>query len=167
VPLPCSVRGAMNGRMNTHVAADNGTWNVFKSLKVAALATVILCPSLAQAAKYELGSPFPMTCEGILEYRGGEYSLNLNLDQRDQITDDDRICNSATVAEESKAPYTKYSLRKKAISHVFKTCSLGKPCRIVGYMNCLSHNVYFLVKITSASDGIQACKRTKRLYPEG
>src|SRR6202022_2037370 len=107
--------------------------------------------AIGYAANYELGAPFPMTCEGILEYRNGIYTLNLNLDQRDPTTDN-RICNSATVAEESRTKYAlKYTLKEKAISQILKICSLEKTCRIVGYMNGLSHDVYFWVKINSVS----------------
>jgi hypothetical protein len=51
----------------------------------ALLGLLTLCPSLGHAAQYELGTPFPATCEGILNSRNGIYFLTKTLITRDQV----------------------------------------------------------------------------------
>jgi hypothetical protein len=115
-----------------------------KSLIVVALATSILSPSVGRAAKYQLGTPFPIACEGILASTNGMYSFaadDENSENDDETSENDIICSNATIAEERQTKYAlKYTLKEKAIVRLLKTCSIGKPCRIVGYVNGLSHD---------------------------
>lgn len=106
----------------------------------------------AQAANYELTPPSPMVCEGILVSTNGSYRLVADDSHLNSESDDDRICASATIAEESRNKYAlKYTLKDKEISRILKTCSVGKLCRIDGDMSGLTHDVYFFVKINSVS----------------
>src|SRR5450432_384414 len=114
-----------------------------KSLMVVALATSIVSPSVGRAAKYQLGTPFPIACEGILATTNGMYSFAADDDNSENVI----ICSNATIAEESRTQYAlRYTLKEKAIVRLLKTCSVGKPCRVVGYVNGLSHDVYFFTK---------------------
>jgi hypothetical protein len=116
------------------------------------LATAVSISCAAEAAQYQLGTPFPIACEGVLENHNGEYVLRADDDHLNTDSQNDFICGLATVAEESTAKYRlKYTLRENAIIRILRTCSLGKLCRIVGYVNGLSHDVYFWVKIDSVS----------------
>jgi hypothetical protein len=125
---------------------------MFKSAALAILATVVFLPSCGQAAQYQLGKPFPMTCEGTLVYHKGIYSLEQDIDHPSTDPDHDLICGLADLAEESDTGYAlKYSLKEKAIIQILKSCSLSKLCRVVGYVNGLSHDVYFWVRIDSVS----------------
>ena len=121
---------------------------MLKCLKVAALATMISCPSVVRASSYSIGTPFSMTCVGILESRNGFIGLKESSTGND---DDDRTCDSASIAEKGTYPWSKYALREKTVSQILRTCSLGKLCRIVGYMRGLSHDNWIWVKIDSVS----------------
>jgi hypothetical protein len=60
----------------------------------------------AQAANYELGTPFPMTCVGILQLNAGEYRLTEDANHLNSGSDADAQCQSAVIAERSsKTPY--------------------------------------------------------------
>jgi hypothetical protein len=60
-----------------------------------------LNPRVAQAANYELGTPFPMTCVGILQSKGGQYWLTADDSHLNSNSDDDHRCQGATIAERS------------------------------------------------------------------
>ena len=125
---------------------------MFKSLVVIVLATSILSPSVGRAAKYQLGTPFPIACEGILASSNGIYSFVADDDRLNSNSENDIICSNVTIAEESRTKYAlKYTLKENAIVQLLKTCSVGKLCRIVGYVNGLSHDVYFFTKIEAIS----------------
>ena len=107
-----------------------------------------------EAANYSLGKPFPMMCEGLLESRGDGTSYTLRI-EKDDLTDDERICASATIAEENGVRYrTPRALGDKTIIRLLRSCSLGKPCRISGLMSGWSHDVWFWQRIDSISYGI-------------
>jgi clan AA aspartic protease (TIGR02281 family) len=93
-----------------------------------------------------LGKPFPMTCEGILETRSNGAEYHLAPEDKGQSSFECIAC-TGTIAEISSKYALKYTLKEKEIAQLLKTCSVGKPCRIVGYMNGLTHDVYFWVKI--------------------
>jgi hypothetical protein len=114
---------------------------------------VIIWNSVVQAegANYELGTPFPIACEGILVSENGIYGFVEDDKHLNSGSDDDIVCLHATIAEKSNINALKYSLKDKEISRILKTCSVGKLCRIEGYMNGLTHDVYFFVKIDSVS----------------
>ena len=123
-----------------------------------AISASVLSLSFANAANYQLGRPFPQTCEGILATsNGAEYHLAPDKDQ----SSFDITC-TGTIAEISGEHALKYTLKEKQIIQLLKTCSVGKPCRIVGYMNGLSHDIYFWVKIEAmvASDRVMPPPRT-------
>jgi hypothetical protein len=125
---------------------------MFKSvMAAAAFVATILCPPLGQAAQYSLGTPFPIACEGILGSRNGIYFLDEDPDHPRSNLENDIICSNATIAEEKSKHALKYTLKEDAIIRLLRKCSLGKPCRIVGYVNGLSHDVYFFVKIDTIS----------------
>jgi hypothetical protein len=124
----------------------------FKSATVAVLATIVFLPSSGQATQYQLGKPFPMACEGNLVYHKGIYSLEQDIDNPSSDPDHDLICGLADLAEETDTGSAlKYTLKEKAIIQILRSCSLGKLCRVVGYVNGLSHDVYFWVRIDSMS----------------
>jgi hypothetical protein len=114
------------------------------------LAVIIWTPAV-QAANYELGTPFPIACEGILVSENGIYTLVADDNHLNSDSDDDITCLHATVAEKSNINALKYTLKDNEISRILKTCSVGKLCRIEGSMNGLTHDVYFFVKIDSVS----------------
>jgi hypothetical protein len=116
------------------------------------LAIIIGAPVAAQAANYELTTPSPMVCEGILATTNGAYRLVADDSHLNSDSDDDRICTMATIAEESHSKYAlKYTLKDNEISKILKICSVGKLCRIEGDMSGLTHDVYFFVKINAVS----------------
>jgi hypothetical protein len=112
---------------------------------------LIACCTSTLASDWALGAPFQIACEGTLESRNGFIRLKLNLDQIDSVTDDDRSCDGATIAEKGSYPWSKYELKENAVSQILRTCSSGKPCRIVGYMRGLSHGEYIWTKMDSVS----------------
>ena len=114
------------------------------------LAAIAWTPAV-QAANYELGTPFPMTCEGILVSENGIYGLVSDDDHLNSASDDDILCLHATIAEKSSRYALPYTLKENEISRVLKTCSVGKLCRVEGYVNGLTHDVWFFVKIDSLS----------------
>jgi hypothetical protein len=116
------------------------------------LSITIWVPAAVQAANYGLVAPSPMVCEGILVSTNGSYRLVADANHLNSDSDDDRICASATIAEESRNKYAlKYTLKDNEISRILKICSVGKLCRIEGEMSGLTHDVYFFVKINSVS----------------
>jgi hypothetical protein len=118
-------------------------------LKGLITAAVLLTPTLGHTAQYRLGTPFPMTCEGVLSYKDGGYFLNRDDTHLNSDSEHDAICNGATIAEETGHTSTKYTLREKTIIQVLKACSLGHLCEIAGQMNGISHDIWFWVAITS------------------
>jgi hypothetical protein len=115
------------------------------------LAVTIWAPVAVQAANYELGTPFPIACEGILVSEGGSYKLDADVTEA-SADSDEFICASATIAEKSDNKYAlKYTLKDNEITRILKVCSVGKLCRIEGEMSGLTHDVYFFVKINSIS----------------
>jgi hypothetical protein len=116
-------------------------------LYLGAVCLAVTVSAVAEAARYELGKPFPMSCVGILDSKAGGYFLTT-----EGRSDDDRICHYATIAEESTAKHAlKYTLREKTVIQVLRVCTLGKPCRIEGLMNGLTHDVYFWVRVDSVT----------------
>jgi hypothetical protein len=100
--------------------------------------------STTNAAQYELGKPFPKVCDGILKsYNGTEYHLETAEDYADHI-----IC-SATIA--SNGPRGPHELGNETVVRLFRTCSIGKPCRIIGLINGWSHDIWFWQRIDSIS----------------
>ena len=114
------------------------------------LAVIIWAPAV-QAANYELGTPFPMVCEGVLVSENGIYTLVADDNHLNSDSDDDIVCLHATVAEKSSMYALKYTLKDNEVDRILKTCSVGRLCRIEGDMNGLTHDVYFFVKIDSVS----------------
>ena len=113
---------------------------------------MIWAPTAVQAANYELVAPSPMVCEGILVSMNGSLRLVADDNHLNSASDDDRICASATIAEESRNKYAlKYTLKDNEISKILKICAVGKLCRIDGEMSGLTHDVFFFVKINSVS----------------
>jgi hypothetical protein len=53
---------------------------MFKIMRVVILATTVFLPSDGQAAQYQLGKPFPMTCDGTLVYHKDISSLEQDSD---------------------------------------------------------------------------------------
>jgi len=104
---------------------------------------------MAYAANYELGTPFPMTCVGILSKLGHGYHLVRDNNYLNSNSDNDRICQQATIAEKSGSAAIGYTLKEETIRRLLKACSLGKPCEISGHMNGLSHDILFGVQIYS------------------
>jgi hypothetical protein len=74
-----------------------------------------LNPRVAQAANYELGTPFPMTCVGILQSKGGQYWLTADDSHLNSNSDDDHRCQGATTAERSGKSALVYTLKEKTI----------------------------------------------------
>jgi hypothetical protein len=109
---------------------------------------------VAQAAHYELGTPFAMTCVGILQSSTGvEYHLTADDNHLNSNTDHDRICQQATIAERSGRTALRYTLKEETIRRLLNVCSLGKLCEISGQMNGLSHDVFFWVQMYSINSG--------------
>jgi hypothetical protein len=109
---------------------------------------------VAQAAHYELGTPFPMTCVGILQsITGAEYHLTADDNHLNSNDDHDRICQQATIAEKSGKAALRYTLKDETVRRLLSICSLGKPCEISGQMNGLTHDVFFWVQIYSITGG--------------
>jgi hypothetical protein len=106
----------------------------------------------AQGANYQLGTPFPITCFGTLEYDAGEYRLIPGKEDDGFYYEDEETknrCQLAIVAEKSKGRNFTYTLKDKTIRRLLRFCSVGKRCEISGLMNGLSHDVYFWVQIYS------------------
>lgn len=109
---------------------------------------------VAQAAHYELGTPFPMTCVGILRSKTGlEYHLEADDGHLNSGSDNDRICQQATIAEKSGRTALRYTLKEETIRRLLSVCSVGKLCEISGQMNGLTHDVFFWVQIYSVTGG--------------
>jgi hypothetical protein len=92
------------------------------------LAVIIWIPVL-QAANYELGTPFPIACEGVLVSENGIYTFVADDDHLNSDSDDDFFCLHATIAEKSNVNALKYTLKDNEVSRILKTCSVGKLCR--------------------------------------
>src|SRR5436190_6387695 len=95
--------------------------------------TVVIWASAVQAANYEIGTPFPIACEGILVSENGIYTLVADDNHLNSDSDDDIICLHATIAEKNNIHALKYTLKDNEISRILKTCSVGKLCRVEGY----------------------------------
>ena len=109
---------------------------------------------VAEAAHYELETPFPMTCVGILQSNtGAEYHLDADDHHLNADEDHDRICQQATIAEKSGKSALRYTLREETIRRLLKVCSIGEPCEISGQMSGLTHDVFFWVEIYSITGG--------------
>ena len=106
-------------------------------------------PPAAQAANYELGKPFPMTCVGVLQSIGGGYWLTADDSHLNSNSDDDLKCQGATIAERSGKSALAYTLKETTIRRLLNVCSPGKLCEISGLMNGLTHDVFFWVQIYS------------------
>jgi hypothetical protein len=120
-----------------------------------AVAFTLYNSRMAQGAQYELGRPFPMTCVGVLESKTAvEYHLISDDTHLNSNSDNDRICQQATIAEKSGRTALSYTLREETIRRLLKVCSLGKLCEISGQMNGLSHDVFFWVQIYSITSGL-------------
>ena len=79
------------------------------------LAFTLHHPSDARGANYELGRPFPMTCVGILQSKGGQYWLTADDSHLNSDSDDDRRCEGATIAERSGKNALFYTLKEETI----------------------------------------------------
>jgi|SRR5579885_394753 len=124
---------------------------MFRAAAAIIATSIYFSPSVVRAANYSLGTPFRMSCVGTLEYKAGAYFLSVDDDHPNSSDDDNRICGGATIAEEKNKYALRYTLREKTIIRLLRTCSLGDLCQIVGYMNGLSHDIWFWVKIDAIS----------------
>ena len=113
------------------------------------LVSVLFAPFIAKAAHYELGTPFPVTCEGILAVTNGIYSFSG--DVRSDTDENQIACVNATIAERKSKTALGYTLKEKAIERLLSACSVGQRCRIAGMMNGLSHDVFFFVRLDNVS----------------
>lgn len=112
-------------------------------------------PSMAFAAHYELLTPFPMTCVGVLRSNNGlEYHLEADDTHLNSDSDNDRICQQATIVEKSGKSALRYTLKEATIRRLLNTCSRGKLCEISGQMSGLTHDVFFWVQIYSITGGL-------------
>ena len=114
------------------------------------LGIAAVLPLAAHAAHYELGTPFSMTCVGILRSETGmEYHLEEDDSHLNSDTDHDRICQQATIAEKPGQAALRYTLKGETVRRLLSVCSFGKLCEISGQMNGLTHDVFFWEQIYS------------------
>jgi hypothetical protein len=114
------------------------------------LAFTLHNPHVAQAANYELGKPFPMTCVGILQSYPNGMGYILSVEKAGSTyAEQDSQCQLATIAERSSKSALVYTLKEETIRRLLNICLLGKLCEISGQMNGLSHDVFFWVQIYS------------------
>lgn len=108
----------------------------------------------AKGAHYELGVPFPLTCIGILQSNNGlEYHLAADNSHLNTNSDQDNVCQQATIAEKPGRDALAYTLKEETIHRLLKACSLGKLCEVSGQASGLSHDVFFWVQIYSIVGG--------------
>ena len=92
---------------------------------------------------------FPLTCQGVLDSKGGQYFFAegdkpLNVDP-----DDDVICAHVTIAERSTGTALRQSLREETIKRLLGICRVGTSCRVSGLVLNLSHDAYVYVRVDS------------------
>jgi hypothetical protein len=80
---------------------------------------------------------------------GVEHHLEADYSHLNPVSDHDRICHQATIAEKSGRAALRYTLKEETVRRLLSVCSLGKLCEISGQMNGLSHDVFFWVHIYS------------------
>ena len=116
-------------------------------------------PALAVAALSWFGAAaaqrdhrFPLTCQGVLDTKGGQYFFAEGDKPLNADPDDDFICAHVTIAERSTGSALRQSLREDTIRRLQGICRVGRSCRVSGLVLNLSHDVYVYVRV----DSIQA-----------
>ena len=120
------------------------------ALAVAALTATALGPSIRPAAA-QADKPFPLTCEGRLDAKGGQYFFAEGDKPLNANSDDDLVCSHVTIAEKSAGSVLKQSMKEDTINRLLRACRVGASCRVSGSVLNLSHDVFVFVKIDSIS----------------
>jgi hypothetical protein len=113
------------------------------------LAATVLSSSIGQAAQDE--KPFPLTCEGTLDAKGGQYFFAEGDQPLNADADDNIVCAHVTIAEESTGSAVRQSLREETIRRLLGACRVRASCKVSGSVLNLSHDVYVYVRIGAIS----------------
>ena len=117
---------------------------------VAAVTAASLGGSSGSAAA-QADKPFPLTCEGKLDAKGGQYFFAEGNKPLNANSDDDLVCAHITIAEKATKSALKQSLKDETISRLLRACRVGASCKVSGSVLNLSHDVFVFVKIDSIS----------------
>ena len=120
-------------------------------IAIPALVVAALSASI-QPASAQRGPQFPLTCQGVLDTRGGQYFFVQGGKPLNADPDYDLICSHVTIAETSTGTALRQSLREDTIKRLQSVCQVGKSCRVSGVVLNLSHDAYVFVRV----DSIQA-----------
>jgi hypothetical protein len=115
---------------------------------ILALAVAALSGSFGPAAA-QRDPRFPLTCQGVLDTRGGQYFFVEGDTPLNADPDDDIICSHVTIAERSTGSALRQSLKEDTIKRLLGVCRVGKSCRVSGLVLNLSHDVYVYVRVDS------------------
>jgi hypothetical protein len=113
---------------------------------VVAASSALPGPATAQADK-----PFPLTCEGRLDSKGGQYFFAEGDKPLNANSDDNIVCAHTTIAEKRGGSAVRQSLKEETIARLLRTCRVGASCRVAGAVLNLSHDVFVFVRIDSIS----------------
>jgi hypothetical protein len=119
---------------------------ILPALTIAALSALI-GPAVAQADM----PPFPLTCEGRLDYNGRQYFFAEGDKPLNANPDDNIICAHVTIAEKSAGTAIRQTVKETAIIRLLGSCRVGASCKVSGSVLNLSHDDFLFVRIDSIS----------------
>jgi hypothetical protein len=115
---------------------------------ILALAVAALSWSIGPAAAQRYPR-FPLTCQGVLDTKGGQYFFAQGDKPLNANPDNDIICSHVTIAERSTGTALRQSLREDTVKRLQSICLVGKSCRVSGLVLNLSHDAYVYVRVDS------------------